>query len=342
MDGTVLTANDKFLDLLGYRLDEIVGKHHAVFVDPGYRGSSEYRDFWAALNHGEYRSAQYKRIGKNGRVVWIEASYNPILDLNGKPFKVVKFATDVTAQVQNLVELNRLIDQNFAEIDRAIHHTSEEAGTATAKVDATTGTVQSLATSAEELASSVREISEMMTRSRAATESAAGQATAAGGATQRLSETSASMGGIVAVIRDIAGQINLLALNATIESARAGEAGKGFAVVAGEVKNLARQAANATEQIATEIERLQAVSTEVVGALQAINASIGQIQEFAAGTASAVEEQSVVTQQISAGMQSAAATVVAINDNMAEISGAVTQVSNAVGNTREAAKVLAR
>jgi methyl-accepting chemotaxis protein len=144
------------------------------------------------------------------------------------------------------------------------------------------------------------------------------------------------------VIRNIAGQINLLALNAAIESARAGEAGKGFAVVAGEVKSLARQAADTTNKIATEIERLQVVSGEVVAALGTINKSIDAIREFAAGTASAVEEQSVVTQQMSSGMQTAAATVVAINDNMTEISAAVAQVADALGNTRKAAAVLAR
>ena len=98
MDGTVITANDNFLYVLGYTLDEIRGRHHSVFVDERYRQSSEYREFWAALNRGEYQAAEYKRIGKGGREVWIQASYNPILDDKGKPVKVVKFATDVTKQ----------------------------------------------------------------------------------------------------------------------------------------------------------------------------------------------------------------------------------------------------
>jgi methyl-accepting chemotaxis protein len=98
MDGTVLTANDNFLKTLGYRLEEIQGQHHSMFVEPSYKQSSEYREFWAALNRGEYQAAEYKRIGKGGKEVWIQASYNPIMDLNGKPFKVVKFATDVTPQ----------------------------------------------------------------------------------------------------------------------------------------------------------------------------------------------------------------------------------------------------
>ncbi len=102
MDGTVLSANDNFLTALGYRLEEIQGQHHSMFVEPAYKQSSEYREFWAALNRGEYQAAEYKRIGKGGKEVWIQASYNPIMDLNGKPFKVVKYATDITPQKQAL------------------------------------------------------------------------------------------------------------------------------------------------------------------------------------------------------------------------------------------------
>ena len=98
MDGTILTANDNFLKALGYTLGEIQGKHHSMFVDPSERDSAAYRDFWAALKRGEYQAAEYKRIGKGGKEVWIQASYNPILDGSGKPFKVVKFATDITAR----------------------------------------------------------------------------------------------------------------------------------------------------------------------------------------------------------------------------------------------------
>ncbi len=98
MDGTILDANENFLMALGYALDEIKGRHHSMFVDEAYRQGSDYKDFWVKLNRGEYQAAEYKRIGKGGKAVWIQASYNPILDPDGKPFKVVKFATDVTEQ----------------------------------------------------------------------------------------------------------------------------------------------------------------------------------------------------------------------------------------------------
>ncbi len=98
LDGRILTANENFLTTLGYTLDEVRGQHHGLFVDPAYRQSAEYRLFWDKLGRGEYDSGQYKRIGKGGREIWIQASYNPILDLNGKPMKVVKYATDITEQ----------------------------------------------------------------------------------------------------------------------------------------------------------------------------------------------------------------------------------------------------
>ncbi len=99
LDGTVITANENFLNTLGYRLEEVQGQHHSMFVDPVFRASDEYRRFWEKLGRGEYDANQYKRIGKGGKEVWIQASYNPIFNADGKPFKVVKYATDVTAQV---------------------------------------------------------------------------------------------------------------------------------------------------------------------------------------------------------------------------------------------------
>ncbi len=107
MDGTIIEANPNFLNALGYTLDEVKGRHHSIFVDPAFRASADYQQFWATLNRGEYQAAEYKRIGKGGREVWIQASYNPILDLNGKPFKVVKYATDVSEMVRNRMENER-------------------------------------------------------------------------------------------------------------------------------------------------------------------------------------------------------------------------------------------
>ncbi len=114
LDGTVITANETFLRVMGYSSDEIKGKHHGIFVEASYRNSDEYKQFWRALNDGKFQSAEFKRIGKGGREIWIQASYNPILDLSGKPFKVVKFAMDVTdaVKLRSVAALNTAMSEN--------------------------------------------------------------------------------------------------------------------------------------------------------------------------------------------------------------------------------------
>ena len=109
MDGTIIEANDNFLSTMGYRLDEIKGKHHSMFAEPEVARSPEYQLFWQQLNQGEFDSGEYKRIGKLGKEVWIQASYNPIFDLNGKPYKVVKYATDITLRKQAIAEIKSTI-----------------------------------------------------------------------------------------------------------------------------------------------------------------------------------------------------------------------------------------
>ncbi|MBI3381394.1 MAG: PAS domain S-box protein [Aquabacterium sp.] len=111
LDGKILNANDNFLSTLGYSLSEIKGQHHSMFVDPDFRNSVDYRLFWEKLGRGEYDAGQYKRLGKGGREIWIQASYNPIMDMNGKPFKVVKYATDVTAEVHANKMLRQAVEQ---------------------------------------------------------------------------------------------------------------------------------------------------------------------------------------------------------------------------------------
>jgi methyl-accepting chemotaxis protein len=108
LDGRILTANENFLKVMGYTLEEVRGQHHSLFVDPAHRSSDEYRRFWEKLGRGEYDAAQYMRLGKGGREVWIQASYNPIFDTRGKPFKVVKYATDITASVLQAAENGRI------------------------------------------------------------------------------------------------------------------------------------------------------------------------------------------------------------------------------------------
>jgi methyl-accepting chemotaxis protein len=283
LDGTIITANDNFLGALGYSLSEIRGRHHSMFVDAAERDTPAYREFWAALGRGEYKAGEFKRVARGGKDIYIQASYNPILDLNGKPFKVVKYASDVTKQV--LVRMGN---------------------------ERVRGMMESVAAGAEELNASVREISEAMVKSRETATGAVDKVAIADSQAKRLTDAAQSMSGIVEMIGDITGQINLLALNATIESARAGEAGRGFAVVASEVKSLANPAKQATDKIEQEIGNLNGISGDVVEALGSIKKAIQEVSEYVTSTAAAVEEQSTVTSEMSNGMQQAAAEAASI------------------------------
>lgn len=119
LDGTIITANENFCKTLGYTLDEIKGKHHSMFAESAFAASPEYRYFWEKLNRGEFDAGQYKRVGKGGKEIWIQASYNPIMDMNGKPFKVVKYATDITEQVKAAAMLKQAVDETLGVVSLA-------------------------------------------------------------------------------------------------------------------------------------------------------------------------------------------------------------------------------
>ncbi len=120
LDGTILTANPNFIAAMGYAsLEEIKGKHHSIFVEPTDRASAEYKAFWEKLRRGEYDARQYRRIGKGGREVWIQASYNPIVDADGKPYKVVKYATDITEQIKSTRMMHDVVNKTLATVDAA-------------------------------------------------------------------------------------------------------------------------------------------------------------------------------------------------------------------------------
>ena len=337
-DGTILEANENFLKTMGYRADEIVGRHHSMLCDPDLVASAEYREFWAKLGRGEFQAGRFRRVAKGGRTVWIEGAYNPLLEPDGTVSRVLKVTTDTTQQIELIETLNRQI----AEIEGAVLKSNRAAAAVQAATDQTASDVQAVAASAEELASSITGIAESMARSRGATEHAFEQTQAVARNTETLSTAAQAMNGIVGLIRDIASQINLLALNATIEAARAGDAGKGFAVVASEVKNLAVQAAKATEQISGEINGIQSTALEVAGALGGIRDAVTTVREGVAVTASAVEEQSIVTRRMSETMRNTAVTVSGVTANIADITGAVAEAGRAVSRTADAAQVLVR
>lgn len=236
-EGDVITANKNFLDVMGYRLSDIAGKHHRLFCED--RFYSDNPDFWQQLARGKFSSGQFQRRTAKGRAVWLEASYNPIMDAKNKVIKVIKFASDITARIErndavtNAAKMSSAIAENTAEIAK---------------------------TGANLLSQSVQ-----------VSNSIVDQVGQANELLLQLNEQSKNIASIVSTIRGIADQTNLLALNAAIEAARAGEQGRGFAVVADEVRQLAGRTSQSTieiEQVVTANEGLTTTVTERMGVVK--------------------------------------------------------------------------
>ena len=230
--GEVITANQRFLDGMGYRLEQIRGKHHRLFCEPEEYNSQDYREFWARLNRGEFVAGRFKRVDSHGRVVWLEASYNPILDPHGRLYKVVKFATVITDQVNQ--------EQAVAEAANIAYgisrQTDDSANKGAAVVSQTVEVMQRIARQMQDASDGI----------------------------EALGKQSQLISSIMQTIRGIADQTNLLALNAAIEAARAGEQGRGFAVVADEVRQLAGRTSQATEEIVEVVQKNQSLAQGAV------------------------------------------------------------------------------
>ncbi|MET3931480.1 methyl-accepting chemotaxis protein [Lysobacter sp. OAE881] len=231
LTGRILSANENFLATTGYTLDEVRGQHHSMFAEESYRNSAGYREFWTKLGRGQFDAGVYRRLGKGGREVWIQASYNPIFDMNGKPFKVVKYAADITAQVRDTQALQRAVEQTHVVVNAAKDgdltrriETADKTGSIAqlceginSLVDAMAGILGQIKVAADTIGEGAREIAAGNTDLSQRTESQAAS----------LEETASSMDEITSTVRhtaDNARQANQLAIEATVIASRGGDA----------------------------------------------------------------------------------------------------------------------
>ncbi|MBU1332165.1 MAG: PAS domain-containing methyl-accepting chemotaxis protein [Gammaproteobacteria bacterium] len=233
--GHVVSANDNFLKLMGYEARDVIGKHHSLFCTAEDAASAEYQQFWAKLNQGEFLSDRFRRVTRGGQQVWLRATYNPLFDAAGKLYGVVKFASDISAQVQRR--------DSEAAAALLAHDIAKETD-----VSADRGT-RTVAETVQVVTEITRDLDAM-----------AGQIAG-------LNKQSEQISSIVQVIRSIADQTNLLALNAAIEAARAGDQGRGFAVVADEVRQLASRTSQATLEINSIVQQNNSLTQSAVAGM---------------------------------------------------------------------------
>lgn len=232
LKGEVLKANANFLNTMGYRADEVIGLPHSRFCSEELRQSAEYKAFWEKLNRGEFISGQFQRVNKQGRTVWLRATYNPVFDAEGILYKVVKFATDVTAQVEKNQQERDAAQQAY----KTALQTRESTRHGASVIENSVQTINALAGELHGISDDISD----------------------------LSDSSDRIGEIVASIRRIADQTNLIALNAAVEAARAGAHGRSFAVVANEVRTLAANINQATSEIESRMQQNQLLATKAL------------------------------------------------------------------------------
>lgn len=341
LDGTILDANENFLSVFGYTLSEIQGKHHSIFLEESYSNSIDYKKFWETLRLGKYLSAEFQRFGKNKKEIWIQSSYNPIIDLDGKPNKVIKYATDITAMVkerQRKKEMQYIIDKEIKQINDALEIANRRNSIVGTASHSTSSKVQEIAAGAEELDASISEIKSQTSTAHRVSQETVQKIDMTNKTIYELSSASQKIGDVINLITEIASQTNLLSLNASIEAARAGEFGRGFGIVAAEVKKLSDETAGATKEISSQIKNLQIFTGQAVKSIEDIFQTINSINQITENISKAVEEQTYVSRLIANNMTQAAENVETINVSINEISESTQKISMLAGEVKKASE----
>nr|WP_326498611.1 methyl-accepting chemotaxis protein [Catenovulum sp. TS8] len=277
LNGEILNANDNFLNAVNYKKSDIIGKHHRIFCTPEDAASAEYKEFWNKLKRGEFISGRFLRLDNYGNQIWLEASYNPIHNSHGELYKIVKFATLITDQMNQENAISEAAQVAYSVSQKTDTHAKQGREV----IDSTISTMELLS---EQMNLAGQSISELDSQSHKVTD-------------------------LVKSISGIADQTNLLALNAAIEAARAGEQGRGFAVVADEVRQLASRTNVATEEIVSVVAENQKLTAQAVkiieesqvkaeGALKLSNESGGVFNHIQTGAQEVVNAIGQFTQKL--------------------------------------------
>ncbi|MCL7461361.1 methyl-accepting chemotaxis protein [Pseudomonas sp. NW5] len=340
LNGRVLHANQNFLDTFGYRPEEVIGQHHRMFCDPAYTRSPEYLTFWEHLAQGEFNAGEFRRIGRQGQDIWIQASYNPVFDSEGRVQKIVKFATDITERrLQSAEAASKLeaISRSQAVIEfdlqgniiaansnflRTMGYTREDKVVKFAmditeqvqreqqisdKVAAISAVLEELSTSIDHISSRAQQSSSLAAQTRREAQNGTRLLGQSREAILEIQKASRGVHEILDSITEIASQTNLLAFNAAIEAARAGEYGLGFSVVAEEVRKLAEKSAHAAREIVKLINETillvgegSQLSEQVERAFSQIGSSVHTTSDSIAQIHQATTEQAEATRHVAA------------------------------------------
>jgi len=368
-DGKIIAANANFLDTVGYDFADIHGQHHSMFLPPGAGDTEAYRQFWPALQRGEFQTSELRQVANGGREVWLQASFIPVAGIGRKIQKVLKVASDITAtkrkealelekQANRAQLLEAAVDEFETRVGGLAAHlsssaaameesaqtmsgtatrTRDQAATVAAAAERASADVATAAASTEDLSASITDISRHVAQSSAIAGQAVAEAERTNAIVQRLAQGAEKIGDVVGLITSIAGQTNLLALNATIEAARAGAAGKGFAVVASEVKTLASQTTTATGEIGVQILEIQAATRQAVEAIQGIAGTIQEVSRIASRIAAAVDGQGAATSSIARTVEQTSSSAKAVSANIGDVIQALMRTGSAAGDVLTAA-----